>query len=473
MPATIRPASRLFNWILRHTLGAFVARRFHARYDAAVLDSLKPPYLIIGNHTCIWDPFLLSVPVRYPVHFVASDEYFRTPFMRFVFSLIGGIPKTKNTRDTQTVRTLLTLKRAGAVLGIYPEGNRNWDGVTGPLYGATAKLVRKLAIPVVLVKTTGGALTQPRWGRHWRNGWMKLSYSLLFTPEDCRAYTEQALLDQMVHALAHNDLDAVAEVAAQEGIPAEFPGKRLAERLELFLFQCPACRQLDTLHSCEDHLSCTSCGFSVRYGSDGQFHKPDTASETDGAVVPFAATHDWDRWQCANLAQRIKQGGCSRTECANPGNEATNTEASNNEATNTEPSGKDNSNKALALLVNDRALLQTGGRTGKLISQGRGSLSLFANRLRFDAEASGSLPISLPLSEISGLNIQYNNRIEFYRRGTLFRFSFPDAFISVWKWHQALLYAGVPGADAGDSLPAESAPPRAEKKHHKQEDPAI
>lgn len=453
MPAAIRPASRLFNWILRHTLGAFVARRFHARYDAAVLDSLKPPYLVIGNHTCIWDPFLLSVPVRYPVHFVASDEYFRTPFMRFVFSLIGGIPKTKNTRDTQTVRTLLTLKRAGAVLGVYPEGNRNWDGVTGPVYGAIAKLVRKLAIPVVLVKTTGGALTQPRWGRHWRNGWMKLSYSLLFTPEDCRTYTDQALLDQMIHALAHNDLDAVAEVAAQEGLPAEFPGKRLAERLELFLFQCPDCQQLDTLHSSDDHLSCTSCGFSVRYGSDGHFHKPATASDDDDTEVPFTATHDWNRWQCANLAQSIKQGAFSQTDSGKPSN--------------------GDANKELALLVNDRALLQTGGRTGKLISQGRGSLSLFANRLRFDAEESGSLPISLPLSEISGLNIQYNNRIECYRKGTLFRFSFPDAFISVWKWHQALLYAGVPGADAGDSLPAESAPPRTEKKHHKQEEPAT
>ena len=112
MPEAIRPASRLFNHLMRHTLGAWVAYRFHARFDAAALEGLAPPYLVIGNHTCFWDPFLMSVPVPGPVHFVASDEYFRTPFMRFVFSLIGGIPKTKNVRDTQTVRTLLTLKRA-------------------------------------------------------------------------------------------------------------------------------------------------------------------------------------------------------------------------------------------------------------------------------------------------------------------------------------------------------------------------
>ena len=81
-----------------------------------------------------------------------------------------------------------------------------------------------------------------------------------------------------------------------------------------------------------------------------------------------------------------------------------------------------------------------------------GTVTLFANRLRFDALEAGTMPVSLPLSELSGLNIQYNNKFELYRDGTLFRFSFPDAFLSVWKWHQALRYAGVPGADAGDAI---------------------
>ena len=442
MPQAIRPASRLFNRLLRHTLGAWVAHRFHARFDAAVLGELAPPYLLVGNHTCFWDPFLMSVPVPGPVHFVASDEYFRTPFMRFVFSLVGGIPKTKNIRDTQTVRTLLTLKRAGAILGLYPEGNRNWDGVTGPLYGSTAKLIRKLGIPVVLVKTTGGTLSQPRWGRHWRKGWMRLSYRELFTPEDCARLGDSEILEKLVDALAHDDLEETRRTALQDGLSMAFRGRRLAEHLELFLFQCPGCSHADTLHSREDLLSCSHCGLTVRFGEDGCLHapqntmpepaitpdEPSTAKEPQSP--PFRTTRAWNRWQCENLAACIRDGQRFPAPLAEA----------------PLPKGSDG-----VLLANGGALLQTGGRTGELVSNGRGTVTLFANRIRFDAGDAGFMPVSLPLSELSGLNIQYNNKFELYRDGTLYRFSFPDAFLSVWKWHQALRYAGVPGADTGDA----------------------
>lgn len=408
MPELVRPASLLFNRVLRHTLGAWVAHRFGARYDADVIKELKPPYLVIGNHTCIWDPFLLSVPIPRPVHFVASDEYFRTPFMRFLFSLVGGIPITKNTRDSKTVRTLLLLKKKGAILGIYPEGNRNWDGVTGPVFASTAKLLKKLAIPVVLVTTTGGTLTQPRWGLHWRKGWMKLSYRLLFPPEACRDLSEQALLDQMIEALAHDDLAATAEVAREEGLSLRFTGPRLAERLELLLFQCPECGAADSLSSREDTLRCTLCGFSVRYGEDGRFHPADmpTREGESAGPLPFSTTKDWNHWQCANLSDCIRRGG-RFPEAFIPADAAT-------------PQKTDG-----VLLSNEGALLHTGGKTGKLHEQGKGTLTLFANRLRFDADEPGTMPISLPLQELAGLNIQYNNRFECYREGTLFRFSFP------------------------------------------------
>lgn len=87
----MRPASHLFNRLLRHTLGTWLVVRYRVRFEAAALDALEPPFLLVGNHTCNWDPFILSVPVRAPVHFLASDEYFRTPLLRFAFSLVGGI----------------------------------------------------------------------------------------------------------------------------------------------------------------------------------------------------------------------------------------------------------------------------------------------------------------------------------------------------------------------------------------------
>lgn len=501
-PGGPRPASRTFNRFLRHTLGAWLARRFQVRYDATVLRTLTAPYLLVGNHTCNWDPFLLSVPVHNPVHFVASDEYFRTPLLRFAFSLVGGIPKTKNVHDTQAVRTLLALRRAGAILGLYPEGNRSWDGVTGPIYAATAKLIRKLAIPVVSVETTGGSLVQPRWARHARHGPMLLSYRLLFTAEECRTLSEQSLSERLAAALAHDDLEALA--AAGDGVEdgrnsdaddgsmdrtmkgrryagrrladmkgRRYIGRRLAERLERFLFQCPACGRQDTLSSRDDRLRCTTCGLTVRYGTDGLFHavRSGEGRGADGGHAdcgrdpgtghakgigdippPFGSPRDWNRWQCALLADSIRT-------------------ARQVSGTHTE--------EAPVLLRNDGARHRTGGRTGPLRPAGTGSLSLLADRLVFQDGDAGRPPLVLPLAGTSGLNIQYNDRVELYHGDTLHRFSFPDTGISVWKWHQALLYAGVPGpeADIVPAAPAGTAPagtaPDRTRTMSKQDDPGT
>lgn len=441
MADAIRPANHIVNTILRLTVGNIVRLRFHARFDAGVLGSVKPPYLLIGNHTCNWDAFLMSFAVKAPIHFVASDEYFRTPLLRFLLHLVGGIPKTKNTSDLQPIRTMIALKKVGAILGIYPEGNRNWDGVTGPLFESTAKLVKLFRIPVIAVVTTGGSLSDPRWARHPRTGRMHLDFHLLFTPEDCKTLSEAEIHVKMVEALAHDDHPASEARAAANKEPFRFHGKRLAERLELFLFQCASCKQVNTLATHEDILHCTACGLTVRYGEDGRLHPdnpfsststntPDseTTSASAGtlsaasfknplftAPVPFALTRDWNRWQCANLQSAIQNHlpfpALSPVE------------------------------RDPILLGNDDAHLQTGGKLGDLVHVGTGTLHLHPDRLIFYGTDAPESILTFPLDGITGLNIQYNNRVEFYHQDVLYRFSFPIQIVSVWKWHQALLYA--------------------------------
>ena len=422
MADAVRPANHLVNTLLRLTVGNFVRLRFRARFDAGILKSVRPPYLLIGNHTCNWDPFLMSFAVKAPIHFVASDEYFRTPLLRFLLRLVGGIPKTKNTSDLQPIRAMIALKRAGAIIGLYPEGNRNWDGVTGPLFESTAKLVKVFRIPVIAVETTGGSLSDPRWARHPRIGRMNLDFHLLFTPEDCKTLSGTEILAKMVAALAHDDHPASEARAVAEKEPFRFHGKRLAECLELFLFQCPSCKRVDTLASHVDVLRCIACGLTVRYGEDGRLH-PDNSSPAASAVtsadtsasVPFALTHDWNRWQCANLQSAIENHlpfpALSPVEW--------------------DP----------VLLGNDDACLHTGGKLGDLVPAGTGTLHLHPDRLIFLGTDAPEHILSFPLGGMTGLNIQYNNRVEFYHQDILYRFSFPKQIISVWKWHQALLYA--------------------------------
>ena len=429
MPEAFRPPSKTFNVLLHLTLVNWLRLRFRPRIDAAALADVRPPYLLVGNHSCNWDAFFMGIPVNAPIQYVASDEYFRTPFLRFLFRLIGGIPKTKNISDSGTIRAMLAAKKAGGILGLYPEGNRNWDGVTTPLIASTTKLIKKFRIPVLSVVTTGNMLLQPRWCRHARSGPVFVDFRLLFTPEDCDTLTEEEIAAKLATALAHDDHPDAETRTAQAGLPFRYTGKRLAERLERFLFQCPSCGRTDTMSSCEDLLRCTSCGLTVRYGEDGRLSQA-TPSATEPFQFPL--TRDWNRWQCGNLSDAI------RRRIPYP-SVTTDTVDSIHARNSADPDETDTTDPVL--LENTGAFLKTGGRIGKLADVGSGILKLHADRLLFLSAPDTEPPLVFPLCSISGLNIQYNDKLEFYQDNTLYRISFPNTNLSIWKWHQAILSA--------------------------------
>lgn len=448
----VQPANRAFYHFLRFTLGNWVKWKFRVHYNTTAIEGLKPPFLLIGNHSFNWDAFIISLPFHHPVHFVSSDEYFRSPIIGMLFKAIGGIPKAKNVRDTSTVRTMLALKKHGVIFGIYPEGNRNWDGVTGPLYTSTAKLIRLFQIPVVAATTTGNALYHPRWAKHHHRGPLFLDFHILFTPEDCKVMKESELAVAMRAALLHDDYLDIKGKAKLAGLVPKYSGKKLAENLERFLFLCPDCKRADTMSSKADRFFCTACDFSVRYGTDGHFHEePRTGNpgNTDSNPLPFQLTKSWNLWQLEHLHKAMKTPDKTYINTQRIMHKKTGAGHITVEKENSIDGINDECDfqPEKCYLHNEDACLKTGGRTGPFRKRGFGSLSLKENSLVFqpyhnnkNRDPNAMVNLVLPFEKMSGLNIQFNRVFEFYCFDVLYRFSFPKKMISIWKWHQALLY---------------------------------
>jgi len=437
MAETVKLASPVFRFVLRYTLGTWLKLRFRVHYHTTEISGIAPPFFVIGNHSFNWDGFLVSLPFDRFVHFVASDEYFRFKPLQFLLKAIGGIPKTKNTSDSSVVRNMLSLKKLGAIIGIYPEGNRNWDGVTGPLYSSTAKVIKKFKIPVISCITTGSSLIHPRWAKHTRSGPLFMDYQLLFTPEQISQLSDTEIEEIMITALAHDDHPDATARASKESLPFQYKGKKLAEKLELFLFQCPKCLCPDTMASKNNRFFCKECGFSVTYENDAKFHNGilqfEEGRKTYHRIAqvqavqgdpPFTTTKDWNRWQCNNLEQSIIKNRSLITTLAPGKNHLRDTREN-------------------TILENENAFLKTGKRTGLLNKIGFGTLSLRKDQVIFVTEPNSPTPTIyvFPVQKITGLNIQYNNKVEFYFDNTLYRFAFPLENISIWKWHQAILYS--------------------------------
>ena len=80
------------------------------------------PAILISNHTCNIDHFLLQVGSGRKLGFMIAREYYDTWAFRPFCRLIGCIPVNRDGKDTTATRSALRALKEGRVLPIFPEG---------------------------------------------------------------------------------------------------------------------------------------------------------------------------------------------------------------------------------------------------------------------------------------------------------------------------------------------------------------
>lgn len=406
-----RPTNtRFFTWILRHSYGAYIARRYRARgVGVELFETLKPPFILLGNHSTLLDPFLANYFTPHPVHWVASDGNMRTPFLRFLLiKLVGSIPKSKAIPDIETVSWIVEfIRKRKGVVGFYPEGQTTWDGTSLPAFGSTAKLIKLLKAPVACALSRGAYMTKPRWSYKRRKGEMEIEFSLLMTPQEIKEKSVEEIDAKLNAAIGHDDV----AWAQKKGLKFSHP--RRAECLELALFACPACGKLHSVKSRGAEVFCPACGFAAEYGEDGAFclaKKGSAEKMTCGAAAPrpgeilFPTIKEWMAWQKKHLAFLIESDFA-----AEPGR---------------------------TIFSDSCVRLLRGKRMEKMRALGRGELRLSAKGLSFVPQNGES--VFFALADIEGPGVLKWNFFEFYVGALVYRARFKDRAASGYKYAAAL-----------------------------------
>lgn len=382
-----RKPSRLEQRLILTPIRAFLKRKFHITVERNDTLQMKPPYLILSNHVNNWDPLFINCFVNEPICFVAAAPLFRNPFLKRVLDYTGAISKTKFKNDTSTIRSMLKAKKHNRVIGIFPEGNRTWDGVTEPLVYSTSKLIKLLDIPVVIATIRGGYLTHPRWADGDRKGRISLSFVKLWNKGELAGETAETIHRKLTEALRYDEMEW------QEDMQIPFRSKHPAHYLERLLFVCPHCKSPASLHSKGDLCRCGSCGYTVRYTFYGTFesvHRP----------LRFQTVHEWNQWQLAYVRQHFTH--LMQTEAWQE-----------------------------AMKDPVKLYLSEDDRPFRLV--GAGCLTWTEEGLHFESEG-GKHAAEVPLDRIEGVNIHFHNKLDFFHDNRLYRFTFYKPNSSAFKW---------------------------------------
>ena len=217
--------------------------------------------LFLANHTGFFDPPIVVRAAGDPVTMLATASNFREgPLGRF-FVYFGSVPKMKYTADARAIINLKRWVDAGAYVGLFPEGERTWDGRHLPLVPGIEKLVRLLNVPLVTMRIYNGFRQAPRWSPRFRRGAVHVEldeprHFARGTPlSEIRDYIEQRI--------------AVDALAAPSYPVA---GSGFAQGIANVAWACPQCFLIDGLHEAGNTLACNGCGGLWRVDADGRLN---------------------------------------------------------------------------------------------------------------------------------------------------------------------------------------------------------
>ena len=152
-------------WFVRFVLMPTLTR---TRAEGVENIPKRGPFFLVPNHQSVLDPLIIQAMCPRTVHSMTKSTQFANPFMRYLLPRIAAFPTRRYRVDPQTVRVALRNIEAGHGVGLYPEGERSWDGQLQPLRRGTLRLLLKTGAPVVPVGISGSYDVWPRWSKRPR-----------------------------------------------------------------------------------------------------------------------------------------------------------------------------------------------------------------------------------------------------------------------------------------------------------------
>ena len=264
----------------------FLKIKYRIKIENSSIQSMKPPFIVLGNHPSSLDPFIIAAAM-YPhrINFLGTNYYFRNQLLRPLLRLGGIIPKIQSYKDTRAVRMMNKVIARGGILGICPEGRRSTDGSQYAVSDSISKLVKLYKVPVVAVVSHGAYLSKPRWSAFSHRGAIEVTVKEVLSAEQIEKLSLQELKNAICSSINYNDYEwnKVRKIS--------FKHKKIAENLHNILHQCPSCGCEKAMAAKDSRLYCKLCG-NAALMDEYEFLKP----ENESSLI-FEDAVKWLNWQ--------------------------------------------------------------------------------------------------------------------------------------------------------------------------------
>jgi 1-acyl-sn-glycerol-3-phosphate acyltransferase len=153
--------------------------------------------IVAANHQSYLDPFLISIPIRRTLRYLAWSAAFEWPLVGKFIRVLGAWPLQIEGSDPSAIRRSLQWLREGGAVMIFPEGGRGLpDGSTGRFKSGAVRMALEAEVPILPVTISGAHRAWSADMRFPRGAEIKITYHPLFhveqqSGEEPRAYARR------------------------------------------------------------------------------------------------------------------------------------------------------------------------------------------------------------------------------------------------------------------------------------------
>jgi len=207
------PPLEAVNWygILRGLAGFLMRLRTRTRIRGAEHIPSRGPFILVANHQSILDPILVQVGCPRPLHTLTKSTQFSSGLFRWIMPRVNAIPTRRYRIEPQAIRVMLRRLAEGRGVGIYPEGERSWDGVIQPFRRGTIRFLLRAGVPIIPCGVSGAYDAWPRWSRGIRRRDIRITFG---PPLDWPVLENRAEVEESLEWAARDLRETLVDLGA-------------------------------------------------------------------------------------------------------------------------------------------------------------------------------------------------------------------------------------------------------------------
>lgn len=270
--------------------------RFRFRRIGMERIAKREPCLILMNHSSFIDLKIASrLLYPRPYNIVCTSDGFVGK--NWLMRQLGCIPTQKFVTDSRLVRELITaLKKRKCSVLMYPEASYSFDGTATPLPESVGKLVKKLGVPVVMIRTFGAFARDPLYnGLQLRRVKVSAEQEYLLSPEEIAHLSPEEINERLTEQFSFDHFRWQQEQHVCIAEPFR------ADGLDRVLYKCPHCDAEGGMQGRGVTLTCTRCGAAYTLTEYGFL-------QANNREAAFNHVPDWYRWQRESVRRELEAG---------------------------------------------------------------------------------------------------------------------------------------------------------------------